>query len=199
MHDPDTVLQFWFGDSTDDATVAAQQASLWWSKNSRIDAQIRERFESLVSAAAAGDLDSWRATAQGWLALIILLDQFPRNIYRDTPAAFALDPSAQKLCNEGLAADIDQQLRPIQRAFFYLPLEHAEDRALQARSVALFRSLAARQPPEQAALFQGFVDYAERHRVIIERFGRFPHRNAVLGRPSTAEETEFLQQPGSSF
>ncbi len=199
MHDPDTILQFWFGDSADDAVVAAQQSGLWWSKNARTDTQIRERFEPLVTAAAAGELDDWRATARGWLALIILLDQFPRNIYRDTPAAFALDTSAQKLCIEGLAAGIDQQLRPIQRVFFYLPLEHAEDREYQARSVALFKHLAAQRPPEQAASFTRFVGYAERHQVIVERFGRFPHRNAILGRSSTPEEIEFLRQPGSSF
>lgn len=199
MHDPDTILQFWFGDSADDAVVAAQQSGLWWSKNARTDTQIRERFEPLVTAAAAGELDGWCATARGWLALIILLDQFPRNIYRDTPAAFALDASAQKLCIEGLAAGIDQQLRPIQRVFFYLPLEHAEDREYQARSVALFKHLATRRPPEQAALFTRFVGYAERHQVIVERFGRFPHRNVILGRSSTPEEIEFLRQPGSSF
>jgi uncharacterized protein (DUF924 family) len=199
VHDPETVLQFWFGDSADDATVAAQQASLWWSKNSRLDTRIRERFEHLVTAAATGELDGWRATARGWLALIILLDQFPRNIYRDTPAAFAWDARAQQLCIEGLAAGIDQQLRPIQQVFFYLPLEHAEDRAHQTRSVALFQHLAAQRAPEQKALFTGFVDYAKRHQVIVERFGRFPHRNAVLGRSSTPEEIEFLRQPGSSF
>lgn len=199
MRDPDTVLQFWFGGSADDAAVAAQQASLWWSKNSGTDTRIRERFENLVTAAAAGELDGWRATARGWLALIILLDQFPRNIYRDTPAAFAFDARAQKLCIEGLAAGIEQQLRPIQRVFFYLPLEHAEDREHQARSVTLFKGLAAQRPPEQAALFADFVDYAERHQVIVKRFGRFPHRNAILGRSSTPEEIEFLRQPGSSF
>lgn len=197
--DAAAVLRFWFGESTDATVVADQQAALWWSKNPTTDAQIRQRFEALVTAAAAGELASWRGSSGGWLALLILLDQFPRNMYRGTAAAFCHDASARQLCSEGLAAGIDQQLPAIQRVFFYLPLEHAEDPALQARSVALFRQLAAQQPPEHAALFAGFVDYAERHQEIVERFGRFPHRNAVLDRPSTPEEVEFLRQPGSSF
>lgn len=199
METPDTIVQFWFGDSDDDATVASHCAGLWWSKNPELDRSIRERFEPAVQAVAAGELDHWRASSEGWLALIILTDQFPRNIYRGTPDAFRYDPIARQLCEEGLAAAADQQLRPIQRVFFYLPLEHSENRAHQARSVALFRELAASAPAGAQAVFDRFQDFARRHKAVVDRFGRFPHRNEILGRPSTQEEIAFLREPGSSF
>jgi uncharacterized protein (DUF924 family) len=195
----DAILGFWFGDSRDDAVAASQQHTLWWGKDAATDAAIRARFEPQVIAAGAGELDHWGQSAPGWLALIILCDQFPRSIYRDSPRAFAFDPTARKLCLEGLARGLDQQLRPLPRVFCYLPLEHSEDREHQQRSVTLFQQLAAAAPKSQRELFQGFLDFALRHQVIIERFGRFPHRNAVLGRSSTAEEIAFLQEPGSSF
>src|SRR5690606_32287203 len=138
-------------------------------------------------------------TPQGRLALIILLDQFPRNMYRETPQAFAFDAKARALTLEGLQAGDDQALRPIERVFFYLPLEHAEDLALQHRCVELFETLAASLPEETRKSFDGFTDFARKHRVIVERFGRFPHRNAILGRESTDEEIAFLRTPGSSF
>ena len=134
------------------------------------------------------------------LALILLLDQLPRNIHRGTPAAFAQDPLARDLCLKGLSIGADKSLSPLERVFFYLPLEHAESREQQARSVALFEALAAEQAGTPAqATFAGFADFARRHQVIIERFGRFPHRNDILGRTSTPEEAAFLQQPGSGF
>ncbi|WP_234919664.1 DUF924 family protein, partial [Aeromonas veronii] len=134
------------------------------------------------------------------LALILLLDQLPRNIHRGTPAAFAQDPLARDLCLKGLSIGADKSLSPLERVFFYLPLEHAESREQQARSVALFEALAAEQAGTPAqATFAGFTDFARRHQVIIERFGRFPHRNDILGRTSTPEEAAFLQQPGSGF
>ncbi|MGL4505848.1 MAG: DUF924 family protein, partial [Aeromonas sobria] len=128
------------------------------------------------------------------------LDQLPRNIHRGTPAAFAQDPLARDLCLKGVSIGADQSLSPLARVFFYLPLEHAESREQQARSVALFEALATEQAGTPAqATFAGFADFARRHQVIIERFGRFPHRNDILGRTSTPEEAEFLQQPGSGF
>lgn len=193
------MLGFWFGDRTDDAETAKAQARLWWSKDPAVDAEIRARFAALVQAAAFGRHDDWTATPQGRLALIVLLDQFPRNMHRGSARAFAYDGLARRLALEGIAAGADQQLRPIERVFCYLPLEHSEDLAHQDRCVALYQALAAGVAPELRGTFTGYVDFAERHRAIIRRFGRFPHRNAALGRVSAAEEVEFLKQPGSSF
>lgn len=202
MPDIDTILEFWFGEDfsdLDDATISGRQSGLWWGKNESTDTEIRKRFEPLVQAAGAGKLGEWKASPKGWLALILLLDQFPRNIYRDSPAMFRFDDQARAQCVEGVESGIDAHLRPIQRVFFYLPLEHAESIDDQAWCVDLMRRLVDQAPQDQAEVFEGFVGYAEAHRKIIDRFGRFPHRNAILGRESTDEEIEFLKQPGSSF
>jgi len=193
------ILDFWFGTNPDDAAVAKEQAELWWSKNRETDEKMRRRFEASVRAAAAGELNEWRATARGRLALIILTDQFPRNIYRETARAFSCDSKALAWCLDGLDGRFDRELRPIERVFFYLPLEHAESREHQAKAVECFTELVARVPMEQRSTFEEYLDFAMRHRDIIERFGRFPHRNNVLGRESTAEELAFLAEPGSGF
>ncbi|MCF5842980.1 DUF924 family protein [Aeromonas veronii] len=191
------LLALWFGDEADDVT---RQASLWWGKSSETDTLLASRFGELAQAAAKGSLAHWADLPSGRLALILLLDQLPRNIHRGTPAAFAQDPLARDLCLKGLSIGADKSLSPLERVFFYLPLEHAESREQQARSVALFEALAAEQAGTPAqATFAGFADFARRHQVIIERFGRFPHRNDILGRTSTPEEAAFLQQPGSGF
>ena len=196
---PETVIDFWFGEAGADSVVAKRQTSLWFKKQASTDALIKERFEATLLSAANGELDHWCDSAQGRLALIIVLDQFPRNIYRDNPQSFAFDSLARQQCEAGIERHEDAILPAIQRVFFYLPLEHAEDRALQARSVALFRELAADVGEQDKPIFSGFADYAQRHRVIVDQFGRFPHRNAILGRESTAQELEFLTLPGSSF
>lgn len=193
------ILSFWFGDGDDPFTAPPDRLSLWFTKRPETDATIRDRFEPSVLAAAAGRLDEWRQSPSGWIALIVLLDQFPRNIYRDSARAFAFDELALRLSLNALHAGIDKQLRPIERVFAYLPLEHAEDLDLQRRCVACFEALRAEVPPEHAPLYDNYLDYARRHLAIIERFGRFPHRNALLGRASTPEEAAFLQTPGSSF
>lgn len=194
------LLDFWFGDDADDVTRARRQSSLWWGKSSETDALIQRRFGELAEAAATGKLDDWAEVPAGRLALILLLDQVPRNIHRGTPAAFAQDAKARELCLKGLVLGADKGLSPLGRVFFYLPLEHAESGEQQARSVALFEALAAEQASSEARdTFEGFADFARRHRVIVDRFGRFPHRNAILGRPDQGEETAFLQQPGSGF
>ncbi|MFQ1757536.1 DUF924 family protein [Aeromonas veronii] len=194
------LLALWFGDEADDVLRATRQAPLWWVKSSETDALLASRFGELAEAAAKGSLAHWAALPSGRLALILLLDQLPRNIHRGTPAAFAQDPLARDLCLKGLSIGADKSLSPLERVFFYLPLEHAESREQQARSVALFEALAAEQAGTPAqATFAGFADFARRHQVIIERFGRFPHRNDILGRTSTPEEAAFLQQPGSGF
>lgn len=199
METPQSICEFWFGTSTDDAEVGEQQAGLWWAKNPEIDAQIQARFAPYLPRLVAGELDPWRQTALGHLALILLTDQFPRNIFRGTPQAFGWDAIALSLCQQGIAAGVDQQLPPIQRLFFYLPLEHSEVLADQDHSLQLFQQLQTTVEPKSAALFAYYTDFAQRHRAVIERFGRFPHRNEILGRPSTPEELAFLQTPGSAF
>lgn len=198
-HATEDILDFWFGKATDAKRVAQQQNPLWWSKNAAIDAEIRTRFEPRLLALAAEAPGAAPATARDRLARIVLFDQMPRNMYRGTPAAFATDPLARQLALAALDTSDEAALRPIERVFLYMPLEHAEDRALQAESVARYHALRDAAPDDERPLFQGYLDFAIRHRDIVERFGRFPHRNALLGRPSTPEEIEFLQQPGSSF
>ncbi|MGU5715654.1 DUF924 family protein [Aeromonas taiwanensis] len=194
------LLDLWFGDDADDVTRATRQAPLWWGKSSDTDALLTSRFGELAKAAAAGELAHWADNPAGRLALILLLDQLPRNLHRGTPAAFAQDARAREICLKGLSLGVDKGLSPLARVFFYLPLEHAESREQQARSVALFEALADEEAAGPAqSTFAGFADFARRHQVIIERFGRFPHRNAILGRASTEEEAAFLLQPGSGF
>ena len=196
---PEAILGFWFGAHADDAVTAQTQRRLWWAKDPAIDAEIRSRFAPLVQAAAFGKHDDWAATPRGQLTLILLFDQFPRNMHRGSPRAFAYDGLARALALEGIASGANTKLRPIERVFCYLPLEHSENPAHQNQCVALYQALADGVAPALHDTFAGYVDFAERHRDIIRRFGRFPHRNAVLGRASTPEENEFLQQPGSSF
>jgi uncharacterized protein (DUF924 family) len=196
---PDTIHAFWFGGDPDDAQLAAGRSKLWWSKDPAVDAAMRQRFGPWLARAAARALDDWLATPVGRLALILLTDQVPRNIHRGTPRAFAFDALARHWCEEGIAAGQDEALRPLERVFFYLPLEHSESLADQERAVALFRTLAQAAPAGARKTFDGFLDYALRHREVIARFGRFPHRNRVLARASTARELVFLAEPGSSF
>lgn len=199
METPDSIRDFWFGTGTDDAAAARDHAKLWWSKNPETDQLIRSRFAAQVEAAADRELDAWGATPRGLLALLLLTDQFPRNIHRNTPEAFAFDPLARTWCLSGLDRGMDKKLRPIERVFFYLPLEHSEAIEHQLLSVQLFTKLFQEVPAEQMDTFRGYLIFALRHRRIIERFGRFPHRNAILGRASTPEEQAFLEEPGLSF
>jgi len=196
----DDVLAFWFGDaprSTEDVKRCMQR---WFGGRPECDRVIRERFESLIAAAAANDLPGWPATARGRLAAVVLLDQFPRNIYRGTAAAFAYDAAARELTKDGIDAALDHELAPLERMFFYLPLEHSESLADQDLAVALFAALAeVAAPPYLRAALQGSLEYARQHRDIIARFGRFPHRNAVLGRHNTDAEAAFLETGGPTF
>jgi uncharacterized protein (DUF924 family) len=196
---PVDIIDFWFGQTTDDAAAAYQQAALWWSKNAALDTEIRQRFEAMTLAAASSSLNVWAETVSGRLALILLTDQMPRNMYRDSPRAFAFDSMARQWCKAGLEHRADLLLRPIQRVFFYLPLEHSESLADQNLGVQLFAELAGSVTPELKSVFAGYLDFAQRHQAIVERFGRFPHRNSVLNRESSNEELTFLQQPGSGF
>jgi uncharacterized protein (DUF924 family) len=193
------LLDFWFGDDAEDVAIAKAKAELWWGHLAETDELLQARFGAAASAAAAGVLDHWTGSPQGRLALILLLDQIPRAIHRGTPAAFAQDEMARKVAAGGLDSGADKLLRPIERLFFYLPFEHSEDLADQDLSVTLFRNLATAVPKSDRQTFAEFLDYAVRHREVIARFGRFPHRNLILGRDSTAEEKAFLEEPGSSF
>lgn len=200
MNAPEAVLAFWFGDAAaDDAAIANRQASLWWGKSSTADATIRREFGVLVEAAARGSLNHWAATDTGLLALMLLIDQFRRNLYRDSAEAFALDDVARGLTRQSLRRGGDQRLRPIHRVFVYLPLEHSESLADQEDAVALYRRLATGVPPEQRKPFDGFVDFALAHHELIAAYGRFPHRNRALGRVSSAAEQQYLARPGAGF
>ena len=196
----DKVLEFWFGDKDDDVSVAKQKGRVWFGKDDNFDRDIKERFGALVEELGGTTFSPCASlSARERLAKIIVLDQFPRNIFRGTDRAFAFDSRALALSLAGLERQQDQELRFIERTFFYLPLEHSEELEHQELSVALFRQLANAVPEAGKKTFAGFLDFAIRHREIIARFGRFPHRNQILGRPSTLEETDFLTQPGSSF
>jgi uncharacterized protein (DUF924 family) len=195
----DELLKFWFGDDADDAVVAEAKAGLWWGQSQETDELLQARFGAAASSAAAGVLDHWTGSPRGRLALVLLLDQLPRAIHRGAPAAFAQDAKARQMAGKGLESGADKLLRPIERLFFYLPFEHSENLGDQERSLALYRELAADVPVAQQKVFSDFVDYAVRHRDIVARFGRFPHRNRILDRESTPEEKTFLEQPGSSF
>ncbi|WP_458129038.1 DUF924 family protein [Pseudomonas sp. Z2-11] len=191
------LLDWWFGSAESPDDIAADKGKLWFGKGH--DRQAQERFGAQVEQALAGGLTEWVQRPEGWLALVLLLDQLPRMIFRDTPRSFSGDLRAQALVAQGLAAGFDRQLKPIQRVFIYLVLEHCENLAVQNEAVSRFIDLVREQPEAQRAVFEDNLDYAERHQKIIARFGRFPHRNAVLGRESTAEELEFLKRPGSRF
>lgn len=193
------LLDWWFGRGSTAAEVAAARGKLWFGKQDSQDNEARERFSEQVEQALTGGLPAWQVNPQGWLANILLLDQLPRMLFRDSPRAFAGDALARQLAQLGLAQGWDLQLAPIQRVFIYLVLEHAEDLALQDHAITHFTALLGSAEPSEQALFAGYLDYAERHQRVIARFGRFPHRNAILGRASSAEELLFLREPGSRF
>jgi uncharacterized protein (DUF924 family) len=184
------VLDFWFGREGEPGYGEFREA--WFRKDPEFDRTLRERFQDLHEAAARGDLDAWRDEAHTCLALVILLDQFPRNMFRGDPRSYATDRKAQEIAEYAVDRALDRELPAFQRMFLYMPFMHSEDLEHQRRSVELFRVLGGDEEGDSS-------HYAVRHMEIIERFGRFPHRNEVLGRRTTPEEAEFLTQPGSSF
>jgi uncharacterized protein (DUF924 family) len=197
---PTDVLEFWFGTPDPPGNLSDEAFGRFWKKDESFDSLVRERFGAVHEQASRGDLDDWKATPRGRVALVIVLDQFSRNMFRGDARTFAQDPQALDKALAGIDAGELERLTPMQRYFLIMPLMHSEDLAIQERCVTLFDELAAQTA--EAGLkkrFSSAADFARRHRDIVARFGRFPHRNAVLGRASTAEETEFLQQPGSSF
>ena len=182
MAEFDDVLTFWFEETPEEKWFQA--------KSDDFDNRIRDRFEALYRKAVAGGCDDWVATPEGCLALVILLDQFPRNMFRDRPEAFATDDRALAVAKRAIDSGHDMALTQQQRMFLYMPFQHCEDLAEQQRSCDLFQSLDSN--PD-------WYGYADRHREIVERFGRFPHRNKILGRETTPEEADFLKEPNSSF
>ncbi len=193
------LLDWWFGPEAAAGQTAAARQGLWFGKKDHQDAEARERFGGLVEQALEGGLADWTAEPDGWLALVLLLDQLPRMLFRNDPRGFSGDARAQALVAEGLARGLDRSLSPIRQVFIYLVLEHAEDLASQERALYRYRLLLDGADATERALFENFLDFSERHRVVIARFGRFPHRNAVLGRVSSDEESAFLREPGSRF
>lgn len=196
---PDTVIEFWFGTHHDGYKVSDAVSKKWWSGGPKLDQQCRDRFGDTHHAAACGELAGWCESPHGRLATILLLDQLSRNIHRKTAAAFAADSEAQRICLEGVEAGHDKQLRPIERAFYYMPLMHSEDLAMHDRAAALFAALAEDVPEAERGMYSSFVKHGEQHRSLIERFGRYPHRNEVLGRQSTPEEITYLEADGARF
>ncbi|WP_417705346.1 DUF924 family protein [Pseudomonas sp.] len=199
MHAWQPLLDWWFGAGGSASEVAAARHGLWFGKRDSQDREAEVRFGAQVEQALAGELQGWADDPQGWLAQLILLDQLPRMIFRDTPRAFAGDSLARPLLRDGLNRGWDRRLTPIQRVFAYLVFEHAEDLPLQDRAVELFADLLNEAAADERPLFANFLDFAERHQRVIARFARFPHRNAILGRASTDEEQAFLREPGSRF
>ena len=189
----DEILGFWFDDPPEGEERPTGR-ELWFERSSRVDREIQKRFGRLVDKAKSGALDGWAGTARGRLALIILLDQFNRNLHRDTPEAYTGDEKALALCLDGLDEAMDKKLRPLERCFFYMPAMHAEDTDAQLASVEVFEELVEEVGEPEKAICASFLKHARLHRDVVERFERFPHRNSILGRTSTSEEAAFLQQ-----
>ncbi|XGV98669.1 MAG: DUF924 family protein [Leptolyngbya sp. BL-A-14] len=192
MSQQDDILRFWFTRSPGEKG-SGNMRKVWFLKNSAFDQDIHTRFRLVYEQAMTGAFDGWQETAEGCLALVLLFDQFPRNMFRGTPQAFATDDRALAIAQKALDRRFDQSLPVVQRWFLYMPFEHSENLEHQRRAVELFYPL--RNNPDA----RGTYSYAIKHLAIIEQFGRFPHRNQILGRESTAAEREFLKQPGSSF
>jgi uncharacterized protein (DUF924 family) len=189
MHAQD-VLAFWFGEVDASGSAAPQAKARWWAKSEAFDAEVRTKFLADYEAIHRGERQEWLTSARGKLAYVIVLDQFSRNMFRGTPAMFASDPRALEAALSAIASGEHLTLGRDERSFFYLPLMHSESLSRQDQCIALFEQ-------EQGA--ENSVSFAKQHRDIIARFGRFPHRNALLGRASTPDEEVFLAQPGSSF
>lgn len=193
------ILEYWFGELDGPHDFDPSKNALWWAGGEQVDAEIRERFADQVARARAGQLDHWAESPRGALALVILLDQFTRNLGRGTPEAFAADDRAQQLSQRSIERGLDQQLRPIERGFLYMPLMHAEDREIAQRSRELFGQLSREVEALGLDDHPDFLPHAKQHAEIVERFGRYPHRNEILGREPTPEEEAFLANGGPSF
>lgn len=187
------LLDFWFGDLGHADLPSSDRTNLWFGENEKLKTQMLEKFKKEYHSAVQGDLTDWAESPRGRLALIILLDQFSRNFYRNSPQAFAYDKEAQDLCLGGLDEKMDQSLTLIERVFFYMPLVHSEDPHYQEQSIHLFQNLVTLSMTETTQVYQLFLAYAYAHFRVIKEFGRFPQRNTILGRDSTEAELSFLK------
>jgi len=195
----DAILSFWFREQALSAPQIDRRMDIWFSEDSVLDHEIEKEFANEIDLASNGKLDHWADKPHGRLALIILIDQFRRNIYRNTAKAFSKDNLALKLCVEGAMHKKDKGLSPIQKVFFYMPLQHAESRKVQAKSVELYRRLAETVSATYRETFETVAQFAELHKDIIDQFGRFPHRNKLLGRANTPEEDQYLAGDSPDF
>lgn len=195
----DAILSFWFEERELSAPQIDGRMDTWFGEEPVFDHEITKEFSQDMELAADGKLDHWAKESRGRLALILLLDQFRRNVFRSTAEAFSMDKQALKLCVEGAMEKADKGLTPIERVFFYMPLQHAESRKVQQKSCDIYNKLAEAVSPTYKETFETIAQFAELHRDIIERFGRFPHRNALLGRRNTADEDEFLSGDNPGF
>jgi uncharacterized protein (DUF924 family) len=187
-------LSFWFGPPAAEGFPSGEE--LWFGKSARVDRELDKRFGRVFPKAKAGQLDAWASTPRGRLALILICDEFARRMFRDTPEMFSGNEKALSLCLDGLDDNVDKKLTATERCFFYAPAMHAEDVDIQLTSVEVYGELREAAPPDHRALCERFLRLAERSREVLERFERFPNRNAILGRSSTSEEATFLQQSG---
>jgi uncharacterized protein (DUF924 family) len=196
--DIEDILRYWFGDLRGPDDVDRSKMKMWWMGGDAVDAEIKERFGAKVDEALLGKLGSWAESPRGSLALVILLDQFTRNIGRGTPDAFGGDQAALDVCLAAMERGQDRELRLVERAFLYMPMMHAEDREVARRSIQTFEQL-SQEVQALGREYPDFVSHAVQHAEIVLRFGRFPHRNEVLGRTPSPEESEFLASGGPSF
>lgn len=193
------ILTFWFGNVETTVMPSSRRTQVWFGASEEHDQNIRALFSEDLEKAAAGQYLEWTHHPRSTLALIIIFDQFARNMFRGTPQSFAHDDQALDLCLKSIDKQFDHAVSLIERAFFYMPLMHSEDLSMQETSLQAFQMLVDLALPETRGIFEGFYKYAVKHYDIIKRFGRYPHRNSILNRESTEEELEFLKQPGSSF
>ncbi len=189
----DEILGYWFRNVTKDSSQIENRLKLWFGGGEETDSYIRKNFEKVLIQAAEGKLEEWKKTPHGTLALVILFDQFSRNIYRDQPKGISFDPLALRLSQEAIARGDDRRVHPLERVFFYMPMMHSEDLSVERKSVDYFTRLVDEVPKELKPIFENFRHYAVLHREMIEHFGRFPDRNEMLGRKSTPEELQVLK------
>lgn len=193
------VLNFWFGHVEETIVPSENRARIWFGESDEIDEQIKTQYKDLLDAAMRGECSDWEKSARGRLALIILLDQFSRHIYRKTPQAFEQDKKALSICLEGIKKEADHDLSLIERVFYYFPLLHAENIELQEQSIQSYQVLSELAFSETRVIYDSFLKFANHHYVLIQRFGRFPQRNKLLGRESTLEETAYLIEIGNDL
>lgn len=193
------IHDYWFGPVEDWLQVIHNNSQRWFEKGQELDVEIRNRFASDLNSARAGELDGWQDSSIGIMALVLLLDQFPRHVFRGHAAAFACDGQALEICLRGIEQGIDVTLSPVQQSFYYLPMEHAEDISMHDRCVEIMQQRSREASQAFQAYMANTLEYARQHRKIIQRFGRYPHRNEVLGRTSTQEELDYLADGAARF